>query len=91
MKKRTEFAKWYRDMLNIEQKRKMKMIIDSGGKIENPERNYVTLEAVLLMFNAMENDFFYNLKQIKEKLCDELLLKGLITEVEHKEKLSEND
>ena len=68
MKQRIEFAKWYRDKLNIEQKRKMKVVLDHGKSVHNPQAAYVTLEAVLAMINGMEIDFCYTYQKAKEKL-----------------------
>lgn len=86
---RKEFSSWYRDKLNIEQKLKMKTILSYHKKIHNPQSNYVTLSAVNKMFEDMEKNFNYTFEALKIKLCDELLLKGLITDEDHKTVLSE--
>jgi hypothetical protein len=79
-----EFAKFYRDRLNIEQKKKMKILIDGGAKIQS-KNHFVTLSAVNELFNRMRAAGYDDV-MIQNKLADELLLKGLINETEHFER-----
>ena len=79
-----EFAKFYRDRLNIEQKKKMKILIDGGAKIQS-KNHFVTLSAVNELFNRMRAAGYDDV-MIQNKLSDELLLKGLINETEHFER-----
>jgi len=72
-----DFAKFYRDCLNQEQKAKMKIIVDSGKKLAS-KNNFVTTTAILNAFEQMKVKKEWELILIT--LTDELVLKGLLNE-----------
>ena len=63
-----DFAKWYRDKLNVQQKQKGTKLLDT--------------RSCLIMFLQMK-DKGHGWAEIQTKLADELLLKGLLTEEEY--------
>lgn len=74
-----EFAKWYRDKLNVDQKKKILLSKNKSKKA------FVDLITVLNTFVVMKNKG-YSWELIQTTLLDELLLKGLITDEEFNER-----
>lgn len=72
-----DFAKFYRDRLNDQQKQKMKVIMSQGKKIIS-KRHFVTTTATIDAFKQMSAKREW--ENILITLTDELVLKGLLDE-----------
>jgi len=79
-----DFAKWYRDKLNVQQRQKINTAIEANKKI-NLKKVFVDLKSCIITFERMKSNGF-SWQKIQETLIDELLLKGLLTEDEYNEK-----
>lgn len=75
------FAIFYRDKLNIEQKQKIAQLLRMGARLDKRNKNYITTQACLNMFFQMKKPL-KSWQKIKQKLKEELLQKELITEKE---------
>jgi hypothetical protein len=76
-----DFAKWYRDKLNVEQKSKREPFLKLGAN-KKSVNNSVNLISCLNLFIEMKNKR-YSWDKIKETLKDELMKKGLLTDQEY--------
>jgi len=72
-----DFAMFYRDALNVQQKQKM-AAIRSEGKTIVSKNNFVTTAAIISTFEKMKRKMEWELILIT--LTDELVLKGLLDE-----------
>lgn len=73
-----EFARWYRDKLNIQQNQKINEVIKKNNNID-AGKAMVDLTGVLNMFIKMRRRS-YGFDQIKDTLVQELYIKGIISE-----------
>lgn len=74
-----EFARWYRDKLNVQQKQKMRIAKRYSKKA------IIDLTTCLNTFVEMRNKK-YSWESIQNTILDELMLKGLIDDQEYNEK-----
>lgn len=86
-----DFAKWYRDKLNLDQKEKVRIAKQVHNiSIENESNCYVDLRTCIKTFHEMKSKG-YSWYKIQDTLVTELVSKGLLTDEEYKEKCDEID